>query len=612
MSKKTALVLWVAIVCSPGAALGETYWVSSDGAATWAGCAGPTPLGGADACALQTANTNAAAGDTVHLRGGTYSGQVIEPDNSGTSDGDRIVFTNYNGEDVLFRDSAYGIYIYKKSYITVDGIDFISPRRFMRIYAGHYNTISHCTFDQRSPDSGDWAGAIIADDFADDTSASEDSTHNWVHHCSFYRWVYGAWDEHRGALLNLGSDQSEGDDSSYNLIEDNLFAYGGHHTLGVYSRYNVIRNNYIHNETNPANWDFEGYRGAITEGPSAGRCLYTGNRFGFSKASGIGLRSPHNIFRFNQFYHNGSGGIQVVTNSVGVDQADYNHIYNNSFYHNGHEATYSGFQGGMYFSSWSGVSPVGNVVKNNIFYDSRNGSISYDGNVDPQEIVNNWDRNDVDPGFVDLSGNDPDNPDAPDLHLESDSPAKDQGIWLTTVTSPGGSGTSFAVADADYFMDGWGIIAGDLIQLTDQSQTARITNVDYQAKTITFDRSLTFTTGQGVGLAYIGPAPDLGAFEIPDDSVPDAGPDGEDGETVVEETVFEDGETAAEDGGTVDTQDASSPDDSSGNIGGGCGCRTGSRNGPGGAALLLALLASAPAAYRRSGRAVEERGQGRH
>ena len=53
-------------------------------------------------------------------------------------------------------------------------------------------------------------------------------------------------------------------------------------------------------------------RGAITEGPSGGFCLYQGNRYGFSKASGKALRTPNNIFRFNTFPHNGSGGIQVV------------------------------------------------------------------------------------------------------------------------------------------------------------------------------------------------------------------------------------------------------------------------------------------------------------
>ena len=99
-----------------------TYWASPDGQAVWTSCRGDLPLSGPSACALSTANTNASAGDTVYLRGGTYSGQEIRPSNSGTFESNRIVFTNYDQENVLIRDSAYGIYIYKKSYITVNGV----------------------------------------------------------------------------------------------------------------------------------------------------------------------------------------------------------------------------------------------------------------------------------------------------------------------------------------------------------------------------------------------------------------------------------------------------------------------------------------------------------
>ena len=91
-----------------------TYWVSSNGQAAWASCRGATPLNDTSACALSTANANASAGDTVYLRGGTYSNQEIRPSNSGTSESNRIVLTSYNWENVLIRDSAYGIYIYKK------------------------------------------------------------------------------------------------------------------------------------------------------------------------------------------------------------------------------------------------------------------------------------------------------------------------------------------------------------------------------------------------------------------------------------------------------------------------------------------------------------------
>jgi hypothetical protein len=305
------------------------------------------------------------------------------------------------------------------------------------------------------------------------------------------------------------------DESYYNLIEDNTFAYGGHHTLGVYSKYNVIRNNYFHNETDPANWAFEGYRDSITEGPAGGYCLYEGNRFGFSGASRLALRTPYNLLRFNLFYHTDSGGLQVVSSAAGQDHADYNRIYRNSFYHNGHQETDPGFQGGMYFANWSGQSPEGNIVKSNIFYDNKNGAVTYEGQVDPQVVENNWDQNAVDPGFVNPSASDPNNPSLPDLHLRANSPSIDAAAYPTRITSADGSGTQFQVEDARYFMDGWGIphVQGDEIQLAD-GQGARVTNVNYEANIVTVDRALTWTLNQGISLAYEGAAPDLGAYEF--------------------------------------------------------------------------------------------------
>lgn len=500
---------------SPGSAA-TTYWVSPDGQAAWASCTGALPLNGSSACALSTANANAQAGDTVYLRGGTYSGQEIRPTNSGTSEAQRIVYTSYNQESVTLRDSAYGIYLYKNSYITVNGINFYNLRRFLRIYAGHYNTISYCNFDTRSPESGDWVGALIADDFNDSTPASENSTYNWVHHSTFYRWVYGDYAEHRGGLLDIGSwDDDPVDESSYNLIEDNIFAYGGHHTLGVYSQYNVIRDNYFHNETNPANWAYEGYRGSITEGPVGGHNLYEGNRFGFAGASGLALRTPYNLLRFNLFYHTGSGGLQVVSSAAGQDHADYNRIYRNTFYHTGHLETDPGFQGGIYFANWSGQSPVGNIVRGNLFYDNKNGAVTYEGQVDPQVVEDNWDQNSVDPKFVNPSGSDPDNPHLPDLRLQAGSPCIDAGAYPTRITSPAGSGMQFQVEDARYFIDGWGIphVQGDMIQLAG-GQGARITDVNYETNLITVDSILTWTLNQGISLAYQGAAPDLGAYEF--------------------------------------------------------------------------------------------------
>jgi hypothetical protein len=169
----------------------------------------------------------------------------------------------------------------------------------------------------------------------------------------------------------------------------------------------------------------------------------------------------------------------------------------------------------MYFANWSGQSPEGNVVKSNIFYDNKNGAVTYEGQVDPQVIENNWDQNALDPGFVNPSASDPNNPSLPDLHLRANSPSIDAAAYPTRITSADGSATQFQVGDARYFMDGWGIphVQGDEIQLAN-GQRARITNVNYETNMVTVDRVLTWTLNQGISLAYEGTAPDLGAYEF--------------------------------------------------------------------------------------------------
>ena len=54
---------------------------------------------------------------------------------------------------------------------------------------------------------------------------------------------------------------------------------------------------------------------------------------------------------------------------------------------------------------------------------------------------------------------------------------------------------------------------GDEIQLAD-GQRARITSVSYETNLITVDRVLAWTLNQGISLAYLGTAPDLGAYEF--------------------------------------------------------------------------------------------------
>ena len=496
-------------------AFADTYWVSPNGKSDWAAAKSDSPLSGDAATSLITASANAKAGDIVYLRGGEYLGQEIRPRHSGESDAQRIIFTNHKDETVVIRESG-GIIVQKKSYVTVKGLEFRSMKTFFHIFGSHYVNIEHCLFDGRSKTDGRWAGGWICENRVPGVADPEDSTHNRVAHCKFFRWYWRDKIRDRGAIFDIGVISSKTDKSSHNIIEHNEFAYGGHHCLGIFSKQNVIRNNYFHNETDPKEWDYPGYRGAITQGSSAGRNLWEGNRFGFCGHSGMGLRSPNNIIRRNYFYQNDQGGLQVVSNAQfpgNRDAADNNRIYHNTFYRNGHREKYPPFQGGIYFANWKQVSAKGNVIKNNLFYDNKNGEVSMEDTVLPQIIENNW-ENRIDPSFIDIKDGGPQVKDKPNLRLKNDSPAKDKGTWLTTITSNNGTGRSFKVEDSSFFMDGWGIIEGDHIQLEGQSIAAKITGVNYSTHTITLDRGLTFTQGQGLTLSYQDEAPDLGAFEI--------------------------------------------------------------------------------------------------
>jgi hypothetical protein len=163
-----------------------------------------------------------------------------------------------------------------------------------------------------------------------------------------------------------------------------------------------------------------------------------------------------------------------------------------------------------------------NIIKNNIFYDNKNSTdstipmIEFDGTEpDLQTLFNNWKGGvDGDPRFMDISGiPDPMDSSQFDFRLQSESPCIDSGAFLTTIVTSDSTGNSFQVDDAGYFMDGWGIIEGDEIQLEGSTQRAKITNVNYETNEITIDQNLICREGQEISLAYEGDAPDIGAYE---------------------------------------------------------------------------------------------------
>ena len=143
--------------------------------------------------------------------------------------------------------------------------------------------------------------------------------------------------------------------------------------------------------------------------------------------------------------------------------------------------------------------------------------IGGNGTVTNTVTVNNW--LDGDPRFRDAlpeKTTDPFDMSYPDFTLQPVSSCIDSGAFLTK-TKGSGKGTVIQVEDAHYFMDGWGMeemgVFGDVIQLEGQTQRAGITDVDYRNNIITVDQSLTWDDNQGIGLAYSGSSPDIGAFE---------------------------------------------------------------------------------------------------
>ncbi len=103
----------------------------------------------------------------------------------------------------------------------------------VRHYARHYQT------GQPMPRGGataTWAGSVI----------NGSSHHNRIHHCWFSNYGYYT-DDDVSCVLDIGNEEEAADETRYNLVEEGVF-HGGHHVVGVYGKYNVIRNNYFHNE----------------------------------------------------------------------------------------------------------------------------------------------------------------------------------------------------------------------------------------------------------------------------------------------------------------------------------------------------------------------------
>lgn len=465
---------------------------------------------------ITKANQELTAGDTVHIIAGTYTSSYISPINSGTST-NPITYKNYASDTVIISDVSYGMYLNGKSYIVVEGINFYNLDKFLWLQnRANHNTIANCNFDLGR--NIGWSGSKIY----------KNSSYNRVHHCRFSKYGYYGGGDDVGSILDIGNEESRTDFSNYNLIENNAMFHAGHHILGVYGKYNVIRYNYLHNEP----WQ-NGYgnRNLYLAGyPENSGCnLIEGNQIAYSSippdnwgASGMALTTGFNIVRRNSFYYNDLAGISMTLTNTYYSDIIHNKINNNTFLHNGWNMATGpdAMTSAIGFAIYSGTHVIkDNTLKNNLFLDHYQSYGSYRVALNEQEFSGNWDGDrQGDPGFINAGnklGN-PEDPTYPDLRLSDESPCIDAGRPLTTIASADGIGTTFNVADSRYFMDRWGIagVLGDEIQLHGSSQKVRIVSIEYSSNTITVDRDISWKKNQGVSLSFDGLGPDIGAYEF--------------------------------------------------------------------------------------------------
>jgi PKD repeat protein len=428
---------------------------------------------------LKPANNKALAGDVIYLSGGVYSQEsdqyhgLIHPTNSGTVNAP-IIYKAIDGETPVLTGCYQPILFANPNseYIIVDGITVDGGNRdtslvdIFAMMSGNHNTIQNCTLTNAT-DNVDGGVRIYGN-------------YNKVLNCKI---------SHAGCY-NLGDVWVEG---TYNLVEGCTIFDIGHDTMNLFGHHNIVRNNDL---SNPI------YRvadAAHSIGPERSYLVFDGNRVHGSPIHGAQANSPYQIIRRNVVYDNAQHGMGLYGGQPNMGGSSNSFIYNNTLYKNG---------GVAIKLNQNGSSCVDVVMKNNISYKNVGGFSQYEG-VNPanQHEINNFNGN---PYFADEGNN--------DFHLIFGSPCIDAGAFLTN-TRQAGSGTTILVENAGYFIDGFGIVEGDIIQLQGQTQTAKIISVDYSGNTLSINGFLEWTSGQGVSLAYSGSAPDIGAFEY-ESSVP--------------------------------------------------------------------------------------------
>jgi hypothetical protein len=495
---------------------------------------------------IKTAANIAMAGTSVLIREGNYTEQ-LNPQNSGTEE-NYISYKNYGNEKVELSGSVLSpaIWIVNQDYIKIEGLIIRDVERWLNALGSNHLVIKNNVFERAKGFGSSKTGVFLQScnftifsdnslhDSTQDNLAFVDCNYSlvernritkathvlWVFKCSNFNVVKNNYFENElqkiGEIYdceNAGYGNEDYpklnsyDDTKYNVVEGNIFAhtpssgnaspYAGIQYAG---QNGIIRNNVFYECT----------------GPPISLSIYGGEA-----ANNYGNRIYQNVFYKNDF-----GGIRIANSIVGkakfYDQKIKNNIfYNNRFVKNDNRWTWYSELDNKPIQIYT--SRLDNVLfdNNNIFganndevylisYGVRNSTSN-----EPLMPLSWWELNRsdfiknslrVEPKFTDPLNR--------EFKLMADSPMIDAGVFLTNTANVGLNSKVMKVADSGWFTDGFGIVAGDVIQLDGQLDRAIILSIDHNTKELILDKALTWHKGQGVGPLYHNKRPDIGAFEF--------------------------------------------------------------------------------------------------
>jgi hypothetical protein len=405
--------------------IAATYHVSPSGLDTNPGTSAAAPWK-----TITKANTTLVAGDTVLIHAGTYSGQAIDPNNSGSAAGGYITYkaanlAGYPAETqpvitspptvtIGSRTPKVGIVLDGNHHIWVEGVKVsggsadppLGTGANLHSWAVLNNANSNVITANNFIYAKGWSGMSL--------QGANGSSYNKI--TGNQLWVCGTYDAYSGTNKSGGCMVSDAFTiwtlSDHNLIEGNDMSYGGHNVFNIEGSFNVFRGNYFNN-----NWskfaaevlgqtlttdipshvidgnDNVGYR--IGEfGPGADnnaeatqigvgynlfenniltgvRQPYYGSLSNFKNSPVMKVIGTGQIVRNNYYFDNIGGGLAPGVLFDGVKNFVYfarnHHLYNNTFFD----------MGGMVFDARDYEDSTGrldqNVFMNNlVFLDRQN------------------------------------------------------------------------------------------------------------------------------------------------------------------------------------------------------------------------------------------------